>query len=173
LNLDLAAAKPEQLEEICKLVNIAYRGDDGWTKETELVSGDRSTVSEIEGYLTDPKAHFLVSIVDDEILCCVCIEDKEDQAYIGLLVVHPKLQGKGVGKVLLSEAEAYARANLQPEKFVMLVVIQRRELIKFYERRGYVRTGEIMEYPIHLNVGTPKVVGLKMEYLVKKAHSKS
>jgi ribosomal protein S18 acetylase RimI-like enzyme len=122
----------------------------------------------ISGFCAN-NAHFLVSIVDGEILCCVCIEDKEDQAYIGLLVVHPKLQEEGVGKDLLSQVEAYASANLQSEKFVMLVVIQRRELISFYERRGYVRTGEILNYPIHLDVGTPKVVDLKMEYLMKQA----
>jgi hypothetical protein len=49
----------------------------------------------------------------------------------------------------------------------MVVISQREELISFYERRGYRRTGEIAEYPLHLNVGVPRAEGLTIEYLEK------
>jgi ribosomal protein S18 acetylase RimI-like enzyme len=49
----------------------------------------------------------------------------------------------------------------------MVVVSQRKELISYYERRGYTRIGKIKEYPININVGTPKVANLTIEYLEK------
>ena len=63
----------------------------------------------------------------------------------------------------------FAKNILKVTKFIMVVVSQREELIAFYERRGYKKTGEILEYPVHLNVGIPAVAGLTIEYLEKNA----
>jgi len=155
LEFILEVAKAEQIENICDLVNLAYRGESGWTKETNLVGGDRSNVNEIQGYLSNPNAHLLVAVVDGEITSCVCIEKDGDRAYIGFFAVHPKLQGAGVGKEILHQAESYASTKLNAKKYIMVVVSQRTELIAYYERRGYIRTGDIQKYPNHLNVGIP------------------
>ena len=163
----LEVAKAEQIENICDLVNLAYRGESGWTKETNLVGGDRSSVNEIQGYLSNPNAHLLVAVVDGEIASCVCVEKDGDRAYIGFFAVHPKLQGIGVGKEILHQAESYASTKLNAKKYIMVVVSQRTELIAYYERRGYIRTGDIQKYPNHLNVGVPLVDGLTIEYLEK------
>ena len=40
---------------------------------------------------------------------------------------------------ILQLAEQYAINNLTFDKFVMAVVSQRKELISYYERRGYTR----------------------------------
>lgn len=167
LNLELA--KEEHIENLCELVNLAYRGEMGWTKETDFVSGDRLTVEEVKKYLLDPDAHLLVAIENNVILSCVCIEKNGGSAYIGLFAVHPRLQGRGIGKEILNQAERYASKKLQSRKYVMVVVSQRTELISYYERRGYVRTGNIQEYPVHLNVGTPLKSDLTIEYLEKTA----
>ncbi len=73
----------------------------------------------------------------------------------------------GIGKKILELAENYASKELGVTEFVMVVISQRKELIEFYERRGYKRTGEINEYPAHLNVGVPSVKGLTIEYIEK------
>jgi len=169
LEFVLEVAKAEQIENICDLVNLAYRGESGWTKETNLVGGDRSNANEVQGYISNPNAHLLVVVVDGEIVSCVCIEKDGDRAYIGFFAVHPKLQGAGVGKEILYQAESYASTKLNARKYVMVVVSQRTELIAYYERRGYIRTGNIQEYPTHLNVGVPLKNGLTVEYLEKNA----
>ena len=169
LKLSLEAARNDHIEEICDLVNLAYRGEKGWTKESDLVCGDRSSTNEVQEYMSDPNAHLLVAIKNGEIVSCICIEKNGSSAYIGLFAVHPKLQGKGVGNETLFQAESYASTKLKVRKYVMVVVSQRKELIAYYERRGYTRTGNIQEYPTHLNVGVPLVSGLKIEYLEKKA----
>jgi len=43
-------AKISDAEEIQSLVNLAYHGDEGWTRETDLVNGDRATIEEIKSY---------------------------------------------------------------------------------------------------------------------------
>jgi len=170
MNLELAALA--QAEEICNLVNIAYRGDIGWTKETDIVEGDRTTALEVKSTIQKNNSFFLVATQDDEVVSCICLEKEEDQASIGLFSVHPKFQGKGVGKSILSKAEEYAFSTLQVNKLVMVVVSQRIELISYYERRGYTKTGRVEEYPKYLNVGIPKVKGLTIEYLEKDITNK-
>ncbi len=168
MKLVLEEARINHTEDICDLVNLAYRGDKGWTKETGLLGGDRSNIEEVQAYMSDPNAHLLVAIDDDEILSCICIEKKEIGAYIGFFAVHPRLQGKGIGKEVLSQAEDYASTKLRAQKYIMVVVSQRKELIAYYERRGYTRTGNISEYPVHLDVGNPLASGLTIEYLEKE-----
>ena len=73
----------------------------------------------------------------------------------------------GVGKQILELAEKYASKKPDVTEFVMVVISQRKELIAFYERRGYKRTGEVDEYPVYLNIGVPSVKRLTIEYLTK------
>ncbi|PCH49315.1 MAG: GNAT family N-acetyltransferase, partial [Flavobacteriaceae bacterium] len=127
MNLNLAEI--EQAEEICKLVNIAYRGDIGWTKETDIVEGARTTLLEIKSAIQKRNSHLLVATQGNEIISCVCLEKEGSQVYIGLFSVHPKLQGKGVGKNILLHAEEYAFFDLRATKLIMVVVSQRIELI--------------------------------------------
>ena len=169
MKLVLVKAREQHIQEICDLVNMAYRGEEGWTKETDFVGGERANLTEIQGYVSDPNAHLLICINNNEIISCICIEKNEGGAYIGLFAVHPKLQGTGLGKEILSQAEDYASTELKVKKYVMVVLSQRKELIEYYERRGYVRTGEKQEYPVHLNVGIPLKNDLMIEYLEKEA----
>ena len=169
MKLVLKEARKENIEKIRDLVNMAYRGETGWTKETDLVGGDRSSSDEVKQYMSDPNAHLLVATESGEIRACICIEKNEDCAYIGFFAVHPSIQGGGVGKEILSQAECYASTKLGAKKYVMVVLSSRNELISYYERRGYKRTGKIKEYPIHLNVGIPLKSGLTIEYLEKNA----
>ncbi|WP_198009348.1 hypothetical protein [Nitrosomonas sp. Is79A3] len=68
---------------------------------------------------------------------------------------------------MLEQTESIAFSTLRVHKFVMFVISQRPELIAFYQRRGYSRTGRIETYPLHLGIGVPKVPGLTIEYLEK------
>lgn len=163
----LKLARLDNAEELCKLINLAYRGEHGWTKENKLVSGDRINIDEVKALIRKTDSFLLVAIVNGDIVACVCVEQKEQHAYIGLLAVDPRYQNKGVGRKVLYLAEAYAINQLHVKKLSMVVISQRKELIEYYERRGYRKTGVVEEYPRHLNVGIPMVEGLTIEYLVK------
>jgi len=49
----------------------------------------------------------------------------------------------------------------------MHVITIRHELIAFYERRGYIRTGILSEFPVNPEVWQPKLAGLQLETLEK------
>lgn len=68
-------------------------------------------------------------------------------AYFGMFAVAPSLQGAGVGRGMLAEAERIARDNWGAATLEMTVIRQRTELIGWYERRGYRRTGESKPFP--------------------------
>jgi ribosomal protein S18 acetylase RimI-like enzyme len=165
--LKLELARSEHIEKISNLVNEAYRGKTGWTKETDLVQGNRTTADDIKSIILNPNTHLLIYPYKNNIIACICIEKLNNEAYIGLFAVTPQNQSKGIGKLVLQLAEQYAINKFTIDKFVMVVVSQRKELISYYERRGYIRIGKIKEYPININVGTPKVANLTIEYLEK------
>ena len=63
-----------------------------------------------------------------------------------MLTVSPGLQAGGLGRHLLGEAERYAR-EWGASDVVMTVISVRDSLIAWYERRGYLRTGERRPFP--------------------------
>src|SRR3546814_6709461 len=59
-----------------------------------------------------------------------------------MFAVVPGLQGGGIGKALLAECERIVRDDWRLPDVRMTVIDIRDELIAFYERRGYRRTGK-------------------------------
>lgn len=165
--MKLEIATQEHISQIQNLVNQAYRGEEGWTKETLIIEGDRATKKEIETTIADPNSHLLVAINDAEVYSCICIEVNNKSAYIGMFAVNPALQASGIGNQVLKLAEKYSSEELGISHFIMAVIRQRPELIAYYERRGYIRTGKIEDFPLHLDVGTPLIEGVTLEYLEK------
>jgi len=49
----------------------------------------------------------------------------------------------------------------------MHVITLRHELIAFYERRGYQRTGLLSDFPVNPALWQAKLAGLKLEALEK------
>ena len=160
-------------EAIAQLVNKAYRpetGTAGWTHESDLVSGNRTSVGQVDEVLSKPDSVILIGLKDSEIVACVHVEKNGSCSHIGMLAVNPKRQGAGAGKQMLAHAEKYANENFGSEKFIMVVVSSRSELIAFYLRRGYRKTGTVKDYPLSADVGTPKFSNLKTEILEKRSN---
>lgn len=166
-SLHLQKARYNQSQDISDLVNLTYRGDLGWTRETHIIGGDRTNRQAIESAMCNPNAHFLVVNLPKILASCIYVAKEKEHAYIGFFSVHPSLQGRGLGKYVLEQAETFVLRNMEIHKFVMFVVSQRRELIEFYQRRGYFRTGRIEAYPLHMGIGVPRIAGLTIEYLEK------
>ena len=163
--LQLELASRNESEEINHLLNLAYRGKKGWTTENSLVDGDRSTVSDV--VLAIESSIFLVHKQVNKIVSCVCLKPKGREIYIGSFAVHPDYQNCGLGDSVLNEAEHYALNKLNAKTFIMDVLSERKELIAYYERRGYQCVGDSKEYPLHLNVGIPKKVDLSIIQMCK------
>lgn len=164
----LKKANPNQCPDICNLVNLTYRGETGWTRETHIIGGDRTNLDEITTAMAKPGARFYVVYQKQLLAACIYLSHEQHHAYIGFFSVHPDFQGHGVGKHILQQTETIARQQFATAKIRMFVVSQRPELIAFYQRRGYQRTGGQEPYPLQLKIGVPKVDGLTIEFLEKQ-----
>lgn len=161
--------------KIATLVNRAYRPsvpDRGWTHEANLVLGQRTTEEQVLS-LDCSRSSILVLCQDTNIVACVHVKCGENSADIGMLATDPNHQMQGLGKRILNFAEQHALEKFGITSFRMYVLSSRAELIAFYERRGYVRTGEVSSYPASAGIGEPIIDGLKVEILVKQVATPS
>lgn len=174
MNLDeIRIANESDAASIAGIVNAAYRpspGASGWTHESELVDGDRISPDQVTKTIRKPNSVILVGLKDSAIVACVHIEKEGVNGHIGMLAVSPVLQTAGFGKKMLSLAENYALEVFAAENFNLVVLSSRSELIAFYLRRGYQRTGSVMDYPLSAGVGIPKNPALKIEVLQKRSN---
>ena len=166
----IRAATVEDAQEIAALVNSCYRGDSsraGWTTEADLLGGTRTDKDDITRLMTADDSAFLLLIEHDEIIGSVHIQKEGSSCYLGMLVVKPALQGGGIGRKVMQAAEDYARNTWHSEKMTMTVFTVRAELVAYYERRGYRRTGEFKPFVSYGVNGVAKVDGLEFEVLEK------
>ena len=161
-------------EAIAKLINSAYRGETsrkGWTTEADILDGLRTTTSEIGKTIKRDNTFILIGVYRDEIVATICCEWQElafkDTVHFGMIAVKPSLQNKGYGKTLIQAAEAICLREWRVVGFHMTVISIRHELIAFYERLGYKRTGEFADFPEKSDLWQPKVEGLNLQYLAK------
>lgn len=168
--LSFRPARVEEAEAVAALVNSAYRGEEsraGWTTEADFLEGRRTDSWEIRGLIERPESLVLLCERDGETVGCVHLRREGDAAYLGMLVVKPALQTAGIGKELMAESERFVRREWGARAITMSVLTLRPELIAFYERRGYRRTGRRIPFP-PVSLSTPLVGGLEFEVLEKR-----
>ncbi len=161
-------------EAIAQLVNAAYRGETsraGWTTEADLLEGKRTTTQDVASIIKREDAFILIGVLKDQVVASICCEWQalagKNTVHFGMIAVKPTLQNKGYGKSLIQAAEAICQREWRAIGFHMAVISLRHELIAFYERLGYKRTGEFSDFPHNPEMWQPKVDGLNLQYLAK------
>ena len=149
--MNIRQAGRGDIDRLHALIESAYRGESakrGWTHEADLLGGQRTDPPSLAAIIADPDQRILLAENDGKLQACVQLS-RVDQtvAYLGLLTVDPAIQAGGIGKRLLRHCEDYVRDNWQAGVIEMTVIKQRRELIAYYERRGYQQTGEYRPFP--------------------------
>ena len=145
-----APAAETDFPAIVALVNSAYRGQGaqaGWTTEAGYIDGQRIDLATLNQ-----------DLADSPLLGCVWIEpdaETPDAWYLGMLTIRPDLQDRQLGRALLAHGEAYAR-DRGARRMRMTVVHLRDTLIAWYQRRGYVLTGETKPFPVGERFGKPQ-----------------
>ncbi|HEV7322091.1 MAG TPA: GNAT family N-acetyltransferase [Ensifer sp.] len=76
----------------------------------------------------------------DRLVGCVFLKPESDCLYVGKLAVAPDAQGKGIGRMLLAEAEATARA-LELPALRLLTRVELVENHRAFGACGFVQTG--------------------------------
>lgn len=160
----MTTIRPATLADLPRLhpvVERAYRGDSarqGWTHEADMLFDARTDLETLTT-LVDGDSRILIALDGDTILGCVNIADRGNGlAYLGLLCVDPAIQARGIGKQLIAAAEATARDTFAATRIEMTVIDRRVELIAWYERHGYTRSGETRPFPVAVDPPLTMVV---------------
>ena len=141
---------------VAALVELAYRGPKAatsWTNEAAILSGPRSSPAEVESLVRDGNSRFVLALQGDRLVGSALIQQYADGAYFGMFAIDPDAQGGGLGKAIVAQCEQAAQ-ELWGASFLRLTVISlRTELIGWYERRGFVQTGEHEPFPFETATG--------------------
>lgn len=151
MDVHIRAAEASDIPVLLALVHGAYRGESargGWTHEADLLDGQRTDAETLAAVLGDPNQRILLAEDRAGLAGCVQISDRGGgTVYLGLLSIAPERQAQGLGRTLIAAAEEQARRMFGARVMEMTVIRQREELVAYYERRGYARTGEERPFP--------------------------
>lgn len=171
MELQYRLATEKDAQAIAALVNSAYRGDSskqGWTTEADLLGGQRTDREAISETIQKANNVFLLCFQNEDLLGSVHLVQQNENCYLGMFTVQPTLQGSGIGKQFIQAAEDFARKEWNSKSVSMSVIVQRTELISWYERRGYAKTGKTFPFPYgDERFGIPKRDDLSMIELKK------
>ncbi|MFF8595652.1 GNAT family N-acetyltransferase [Streptomyces sp. NPDC015220] len=160
------------VDALVALVESAYRGDAsraGWTTEADILQGQRTDPEGVLAVIKSPDSRLLTVERDGRVVACCQLEHRGTHAYFGMFAVSPALQGIGLGKAVIAEAERRVREAWGVTEMHMTVISVREELIAWYERRGYRRTGRMTPFPYgDERFGVPLRDDLRFELLVKE-----
>ncbi len=171
--LQFRTATAADLAELADLINGAYRGNSsraGWTTEADLLDGQRTDIAGLRELMNDPKQFLLVaSDGGGQLLGCAHVILEPDQTlYFGMLTVHPEAQARGMGRELLVHLQHFG-LSAGCCRMRMTVVHLRAELMAWYERRGFVRTGRVLPFPMDdPRFGRPRVAHLELVEFTKR-----
>ncbi|MEU0087406.1 GNAT family N-acetyltransferase [Streptomyces sp. NPDC006274] len=164
-------AAESDVEALVALIESAYRGDSsrgGWTTEADILEGRRTDPQGVLEVITTSGSRLMAVERDGEIVACCQLEHRGEAAYFGMFAVRPALQGAGLGRRIIAEAERSARETWGVTQMHMTVISVREDLIAWYERRGYRRTGRMTPFPYgDERFGLPQRDDLAFELLVK------
>ncbi|MEU3784920.1 GNAT family N-acetyltransferase [Streptomyces sp900129855] len=164
-------ATDADVDALVALIEAAYRGDSsraGWTTEADILQGQRTDPDGVLDVIKAPNSRLLTVEQGGRIVACCQLEHRGDHAYFGMFAVNPTAQGSGLGKTIMAQAERQARENWGVTEMHMTVISVREDLIAWYERRGYRRTGRMTPFPYgDERFGIPQRDDLQFELLVK------
>ena len=166
----ISVAAQTEAGDVAGLVNRAYRpapAMGGWTHEANWVRGPRTTVPQVSALIDKGGAILKMTDSTGSLIACVHVSASDAATRIGMLATDPSLQGIGLGSQMLDAAERYAAARGMPRTAMINVLECRGELIAFYERRGYRRTGVVHPYPLSEGCGSPVTDALTVVEMAK------
>jgi GNAT superfamily N-acetyltransferase len=172
--IDLQRAREGDLEALAELMNAAYGGTGdtaGWTHVKDFLVGNRTSVSALRAEIqASPQAQFLLvrHPRTGALRGSVWLEPRSANVwYLGSLTVAPREQSSGLGRRILQAAER-RMADLGATRVVIDVLNVRTSLLAWYERRGYIRTGESHPFPYEDHrYGVPQRPDLELLELAK------
>lgn len=157
-------ANSDDQKSLVSFINGAFRGDfscQGWTTEQSLLDGQRLDGDMLNEIMNKPNMVILIFFEPKEetLIGCVSLQYQQssNSVYLGLLTVRPDRQARGHGKFILRISEKFIIEKWNPDYIEITVIVQRNELINYYERRGFYDTKRREPFPMNdPKFGIPK-----------------
>jgi ribosomal protein S18 acetylase RimI-like enzyme len=130
----ISAASTEDAEAILVLQKLAYQSEAKLYNDWSLPPLTQSMESLLEEFTN---SIVLKATLGDRLVGSVRARQNGDTCSIGRLIVHPELQGQGIGSQLLRSIEA--RFN-DVSKFELFTGNKSEANIRLYQRHGYAIT---------------------------------
>lgn len=155
-NLQFRIATPDDAARLQQLVQSSFRAEDSrprWTADMELGRRFRVDVGDILANITKPDSATLMATDSDGVLVASVEACKRSAnlARFSMLAVDPQHQRGGIGRQLLAYAEDYSRRAWGVKKLGLNALSTREELILWYMRCGYQRTGELTPFTVQID----------------------
>jgi ribosomal protein S18 acetylase RimI-like enzyme len=131
-SIRVRAAREGDADAIVSIVNEAY------LVEAFFVAGDRTHVAEVRELARAGQCY--VAEDNGRVVGCIEVATKDGRGYFGMLAVSPAIQGRGLGRRLITFAEDTARAAGCAVMDIKVVNV-RGDLVRFYQSLGYRITG--------------------------------
>lgn len=150
-DLDIREAVPADISALHALIESAYRGEAsraGWTTEADLLDGQRTDPEELADIIAAEDQGLLVGWRGEQAVACVKYQRLPNAVgYFGMLSVSPGLQSAGLGRRIVQAAERQL-VDRHGARVMRIQVFPHRDiLIAWYQRLGYVLTGETAPFP--------------------------
>lgn len=151
-NIKFRTATPDDAPQLQQLVESAFRAEDsrqGWTDDLGLSSSFRIDVEEIMAIIAKPDSIVLMATDDNNTLVGSIGTSKRDSnnSRLFMLVVDETQRRGGIGRQILAYAENYCQRTWGVTTLGLNALSNRKQLISWYERRGYKQTGETSPFP--------------------------
>jgi ribosomal protein S18 acetylase RimI-like enzyme len=156
VDLKYRVAKAEDAPFLKDMVEAGFRASDsrvGWTGDLPQLNENFSmNINAIVAEINNPDGAVAIATdasSNDAIVACFTLGKKgHDFARFGWFVVAKEYQQRGIGRKILNHAEEYARKTWNISKMELSALSNRQELIAWYMRNGYEKTGVTEPFPV-------------------------
>lgn len=151
-SLNFRTASADDASALQRLIQAAFRAEDsrqGWVADTALNARFTIDIAHIAKTITEPDSDFLIaSNKAGDIVATIAVSKRDpDHARIFMLAVDQRWQQGGLGRQVLAYAEQYCQRTWGVTRLGLDALSTRQELISWYLRRGYLKTGEMKPFP--------------------------
>ena len=151
-NLNFRIATLDDAPQVQQLIISAFRAHDtrqDWTGDMSLASNFSIPLEVISDQISTPESAIILATDNTgNIAATVTVTKRSDGVgRISWLAVDPNQHRGGVGGQILTHGEEYCRRVWGLENLGLNALVTRKELIAWYIRRGYVKTGETSPFP--------------------------
>ncbi|EKJ69810.1 hypothetical protein NXS19_013121 [Fusarium pseudograminearum] len=153
-NYHFRIATADEAPHLQNLIHAAFRFTGAsieWIGSPELAETFTMDMGVITERINSPENVFF--ILSDEpngpaIGCVNVFKKGPDYGRIALLAVDPTIQRSGLGKIVMNKAERHLKEEFGVKRIGLNALQTRKGLIAWYERQGFVKTGDVTRIPI-------------------------